>query len=64
MTSNRPSNGWFDPDQFRQIALAAFALIVANSTASGEGLDPSMVLAFADRLLPPGVGRGPDRPAT
>lgn len=63
MTSNDPSNGWFDSDLWRRIAVAALAFIIARLTGGGGDLDPSTVLPFADYLLPPGHRRGPDRPA-
>lgn len=63
MTSNDPSNGWINPDLWRRIAVVALAFIIARLTGGGDGLDPSTVLPFAQYLLPPGPGRGPDRPA-
>ncbi|MFI0822225.1 hypothetical protein ACH4TX_41685 [Streptomyces sp. NPDC021098] len=63
MTSNDPSNGRINPDLWRRIVVAALAFIIARLTDGGDGLDPSMVLPFAQYLLPPGSGRGTDRPA-
>jgi hypothetical protein len=62
MSGNHPSNGWFPSSHVRFIIVAA-ALIVAKVTGGGPQ-DAMAVVSFAQFLLPPDGGRGPDRPTT
>ena len=61
MSWNHLGNGRFDEHDVR-FAVAAVALILAAVTGSGQ--DGAMnIVSFAQFLLPPDGGRGPDRPA-
>ncbi|EFL29378.1 hypothetical protein SSOG_09092 [Streptomyces himastatinicus ATCC 53653] len=61
MTRNRPSNGWFDSDTYRQLSALTAALLIARHTG-GTVQEAAAILAIG-RLLPPTDHRGPDRPA-
>jgi hypothetical protein len=62
MTGNRPSNGWFGSALYRQLVAVTAVFIIARLTG-GSAQEAAAILAIG-RLLPPGSGRGPDRPAT
>lgn len=61
MSRTRPSNGWFNTDLYRRLAALTAALLIAQHT--GGTVQEAAAILTIGQMLPPGPGRGPDRPA-
>jgi peptide subunit release factor RF-3 len=62
MSWNHLGNGRFNTDLYRRLAAVTAALLVAQLT--GGVVQEAAAILTIGRLLPPGPGRGPDRPGT